>query len=60
MSIDVQGENSNHNAAKASFEMIDSIFEYNGCDRCAGYAYTQYGGALQLAILDVSDTRQSS
>ena len=59
MSINVQGKNGDHNG-KLLIEMIDSILEHNGCNNCTGYTCTQYGGALQLRTLDVSDTRQSN
>ena len=57
LSVSVQGENNNHNT-KVSVEVVQSIFENNGCDE---HAYTQNGGALQLEILesDAPYTRQS-
>ena len=50
------GENNIQNA-KVLIEMVDSRFEHNGCDRCAG---TQHGGALQLTLIDASYSTQSN
>ena len=56
LSISVQGENNIQNA-KVLIEMVNSRFEHNGCDKCAG---TQHGGALQLTLVDASYSMQSN